>query len=128
MSVFTKCNFFGQTLVFLPPKKPGLYIPHLYFYSLDIMNDENSFELVFLLIFHSLLNCMCSVLLSVNSMFTLMYSGNYLRLFRIAFTLTCYKILSIIVDFQWKQNRVNLEYITDFFADSYENGEVLNVF
>ena len=31
MAIFTKCNFFGQSLVFLPLRKPDLYISRLQF-------------------------------------------------------------------------------------------------
>ena len=32
MAIFTKSNFFGQTLVFLPLRKPDLYISLSYFF------------------------------------------------------------------------------------------------
>ena len=49
-TIFTKSNFFGQNLVFLSLRKPDLYI------SLDNINNQNSFDLVFCFVFNAFLN------------------------------------------------------------------------
>ena len=33
--IFKKCNFLGQTLNFLPPRKPGIYTSHAYFFFFE---------------------------------------------------------------------------------------------
>ena len=41
MTISEKRNFFGKSLNFLPPWKPGLYISRLLFFSsLNIMNFQ----------------------------------------------------------------------------------------
>ena len=50
MLIFKKRNFFGQTLVFLSPGKPGLYISRLYifFFEYYIFRGKYLFQSLFL--------------------------------------------------------------------------------